>query len=127
MDVGARICQLRKAYHVSQYALWKRSGVAQAALSQYESGRKVPSVDTLEKICRGLGISLADFFAENIQNVPFCITEDERRLLEIYRTFPPAHQDTIQDTLHFLAGRQEEMNRRTSRSFQETQGEPDGK
>ena len=62
MDVGARIVQLRSAYGISQYALWKRSGIAQGALSQYESGAKTPGVDTLEKICAALGIRLADFF-----------------------------------------------------------------
>ena len=86
MDVGARIVELRTAYHVSQYALWKRSGVPQAAISQYESGKKAPEIDTLERICKGLGVTLADFFSENAP-LPPGVTGEERALLESYRVF----------------------------------------
>ena len=79
MDVGARIVQLRSAYGISQYALWKRSGIAQGALSQYESGAKTPGVDTLEKICAALGIRLADFLPKRMRKAaPFSFRPTKR-------------------------------------------------
>lgn len=107
MNVGARIVELRTAYHVSQYALWKRSGVPQAAISQYESGKKAPEIDTLERICKGLGVTLADFFAENAP-LPPGVTGEERALLESYRVFSPGEQAALRDTLAFWARRKTE-------------------
>lgn len=107
MNVGARIVELRTAYHVSQYALWKRSGVPQAAISQYESGKKAPEIDTLERICRGLGVTLADFFSENAP-LPPGVTGEERALLESYRVFSPGEQAALRDTLAFWARRKTE-------------------
>ncbi len=107
MDVGARIVELRTAYHVSQYALWKRSGVPQAAISQYESGKKAPEIDTLERICKGLGVTLADFFSENAP-LPPRVTGEERALLESYRVFSPGEQAALRDTLAFWARRKTE-------------------
>ena len=107
MDVGARIVELRTAYHVSQYALWKRSGVPQAAISQYESGKKAPEIDTLERICKGLGVTLADFFSENAP-LPPGVTGEERALLESYRVFSPGEQAALRDTLAFWARRKTE-------------------
>lgn len=92
MDVGARIAQLRAAYGISQYALWKRSGIAQGALSQYESGLKTPGVDTLERICEALGISLADFFSidASAEGSPF--SPEEVELIGCYRMLSPQQQ-----------------------------------
>lgn len=101
MNVGQRITQLRTAYGISQYALWKRSGIAQGALSQYESGAKTPGVDTLERICDALGITLSDFFSEDA--VQPCgtngLSTEERELLGCYRMLTRAQQE---DTLLIL-------------------------
>lgn len=94
MDVGARITQLRTAYGMSQYALWKRSGIAQGALSQYESGVKTPGIDTLERICAAFGISLAEFFSTELTQPKYTaeLTADEMELIGCYRTFSPSQQ-----------------------------------
>ena len=70
MDVAARLVELRKDRDMSQYALWKASGVAQGMLSEYESGKKVPGIDVLERICAGLGVSLAEFFDVKTETPP---------------------------------------------------------
>lgn len=94
MDVGARIAQLRTAYGISQYALWKRSGIAQGALSQYESGIKTPGVDTLERICDAFGISLAEFFSVGpfIPGSAITLCADEMELVGCYRMLSPEQQ-----------------------------------
>ena len=96
MDVGPRIAQLRAAYGISQYALWKRSGIAQGALSQYESGLKTPGIDTIERICNALGISLADFFSDPLPHgTTFELTPEEIELIRYYRLLTPSQrQDT---------------------------------
>lgn len=94
MNVGARIIQLRTAYGISQYALWKRSGIAQGALSQYEAGVKTPGIDTLERICNALGISLSDFFSNNQEATDntLKLTANETEIIGCYRMMSPAQQ-----------------------------------
>ncbi len=62
VDVSARIKRIRKDRKVSQYKLAKKSGISQSFLSTLESGKKIPTVSTLEKLCDALRISLSEFF-----------------------------------------------------------------
>lgn len=105
MDVGARIAQLRAAYGISQYALWKRSGIAQGALSQYESGVKTPGIDTLERICDALGICLAEFFSDDQErkNHTAQLEPDEMEIIGCYRMLNPAQQRDALLVLRTLA------------------------
>ncbi len=61
--VGSKIKNLRQERNLSQYKLAEKADVSQSFLSALEAGKKSPTVDTLEKICRALGISLAEFFS----------------------------------------------------------------
>lgn len=49
-----RLRQLRKAHRISQAGLAKVIGITQQAISYYESGKDIPTLDVL--------IRLADFF-----------------------------------------------------------------
>ncbi|MDY6990612.1 MAG: helix-turn-helix transcriptional regulator [Thermodesulfobacteriota bacterium] len=67
MTLGEKIKQLRREKGFSQSALEKRSGVNAKLLSKYETGRIIPTADTLRKIAEGLEIS-ADYLL--FDNVP---------------------------------------------------------
>jgi transcriptional regulator with XRE-family HTH domain len=59
-----RLKELRAAAGLSQPALAERSGVSVGAIRQFEQGvRRGPTYDTLVKLARGLGVSLAAFDA----------------------------------------------------------------
>lgn len=62
MDVKKRLGDLRNEKGYSAYKLAKLSGVSPSYIQRIENGERNPTVDKLEKICKGLGISLADFF-----------------------------------------------------------------
>lgn len=64
-NVGNRVVELRQQKGLTQYKLYKLAGISQATLSEIESGKKVPTVTTLAKICKALKISLSDFFSED--------------------------------------------------------------
>ena len=109
MNVGARIAQLRVTRNISQYALWKRSGIAQGALSQYEAGQKTPGIDTLERICAGLGITLAEFFSvSDDPHAPplLALCKDEQDLICNYRRLTQEQQQDCQDILRMLASKE---------------------
>ena len=63
MDVGSRIKCLRIKRNLTINKLANISGVSQSYLRDIELGNKQPTVDYLEYICFGLGITLKDFFS----------------------------------------------------------------
>lgn len=56
--VGARIRALRESAKLSQEELSRRTGIAQESLSRIETGRRDPRLGTLQRLARGLGLSL---------------------------------------------------------------------
>ena len=50
MDVHSRIRQLREKNNISRENFSKKIGVSYAALSKYETGKRQPDYDTLQKI-----------------------------------------------------------------------------
>ena len=65
MDVGARIKYFREKKQITVNKLANLSGVSQSYLRDVELGNKQPTVEYLEYICYGLGITLKDFFNTN--------------------------------------------------------------
>lgn len=59
--LGLKIKTLRKTRGITQDDLAKRLGVQRATISNYEIGRRTPSVSDLEKLGSILGVSLEYF------------------------------------------------------------------
>ena len=64
MDVKQRIRDLMDERGWSEYKLAIRSGLSQSTVANIFNRNTTPSVSTIEAICTGFGISLAQFFAE---------------------------------------------------------------
>lgn len=60
--VGLRIRQLRKEQELSQEALGYKAEVDRTYVTDVENGRRNVSVEILERLIKGLGISVAEFF-----------------------------------------------------------------
>lgn len=59
---GARIRELRKEKNVRQLDLAVSMGVEEATVSNIENGKKEPCLDMIEKLSKGLGVSLRRIF-----------------------------------------------------------------
>jgi transcriptional regulator with XRE-family HTH domain len=57
-NLGYRIKSLRLAQGMNQTQLAKMVNLTQAAISQFEDGKRLPSTGALQKIANGLGIPL---------------------------------------------------------------------
>lgn len=64
-EIGSRLKNIRGQLALSQRQLAKSSGVANATISQIESGALNPTVGMLKKILDGVPMSLSDFFADD--------------------------------------------------------------
>jgi transcriptional regulator with XRE-family HTH domain len=90
--LGARIKELRKGRQLSQDQLSEKINIDPKHLSRIEVGKSYPSLDTLEKIAKALGVEIKDFFefmhhkqskelTENISELIKEATEEKLRLI----------------------------------------------
>ncbi|MEY8356760.1 helix-turn-helix transcriptional regulator [Lachnospiraceae bacterium 54-53] len=77
-DVLKRIEDLRKARNLSIYKLAKLSEIPQSTIATWYKHGNIPPIDKIERICNTFGISLAEFFGFDTENI---LTEDQSNLL----------------------------------------------
>ena len=86
MDVLARLRGLLKARGWTMYRLAKESGLTDSTIANIYKRNAMPSIDTLEKICQGFGITLSQFFADR-EMVE--LTPDLKDVFDEWRTLTP--------------------------------------
>jgi len=64
---------------MSRYRLAQKSGISQSSISTLLNRQSVPTIQTLEKICKGLDMTLAQFFSKD-DELPN-LTEEQKHLL----------------------------------------------
>ena len=69
MEWNERVAAARKAAGLTQEALGEKLGVSRQAVSKWESGQAVPDLDTVAKLCLGLGFS-ADYLLFGREDAP---------------------------------------------------------
>ena len=65
MNVHHRLRQLLNERGWTEYRLAKKCGLSESTLANIFRRNTTPSIATLEAICKGFGITLSQFFAEN--------------------------------------------------------------
>ncbi len=69
-DLGTRLRSIRQTSGLSQRELARRAGVTNGTISLIEQNRTSPSVGSLKKVLDGIPMSLASFFASDIDSGP---------------------------------------------------------
>lgn len=64
MDTLTRLNQILKDRGWSRYRLARECGLNESTIANIYKRNAMPSISTLELICKGFGISMAQFFAE---------------------------------------------------------------
>ena len=65
MTANERIRQLMHERNWTEYRLAKEADLSQSTITNLFRRNHVPSIPTLEAICRGFGITLSQFFSES--------------------------------------------------------------
>ncbi len=78
MDVINRITKLLEDRNWSQYKLSIESGLSISTIANIYRRNTVPSLPTLEAICQGFGITLSQFFSEEMELVQ--LTDEQKDL-----------------------------------------------
>ena len=97
MDIAERLKTARKAKDLSVYKLSQLTGVSETHIRDLERGDRNPSFDTLNRLVKPLGLSLADMFKES-EDVSY-LSDDEKELVECYRMLSDDKADKL---LQFL-------------------------
>lgn len=107
LDVSAAVTRAMKRRKISQAELAARTGVTQSYISQICMGRKTPTLETLQRICGVLGISLgelSDAPAEGAAGVDNGrrLTEEERYLVDCYRAMNQQNRNVLFGLVNLL-------------------------
>lgn len=95
-----RVRELREARGMQQKELAIDLHVSQPTISDWESGRKVPSARSMQKIADYFGVSLDYLLGRNDEKEKLPaqseeLSEKDKRLIDWFRSLPPEKQKAI--------------------------------
>lgn len=79
MNIIERIDNLCRQHNMSKYRLSQITGISQSAFSKMSRQQSTLSLETIQRICDALGISMAQFFSES-EEYPD-LTEQQKSLI----------------------------------------------
>lgn len=84
MDILDRIKHLRDERGWSNYRLAKEAEISEGSLNNLFRLNYQPTMPTLEALCKGLDISLSQFFADGAEAI--VLNGEQREMLDIWNT-----------------------------------------
>ena len=96
MDAKTRIRQLMDERNWSEYRLAIASGLSQSTVANIFNRNTTPSVATLESICAGFGITLAQFFAEGDMVE---LTQEQREMFAAWSSLSKDQKDVLRQLI----------------------------
>ena len=91
-----RIQELCTRKHISLYRLAKNAELPYSSLNNILHRRTCPTVTTLERLCKGLNVSLSEFFAFEIYPIRNEeLTADEEELLNKYKNLSARKRELL--------------------------------
>ncbi len=70
MTLAEKIKQIREKKGMTQKEVASLMGISQQAYGQYESGGRVPKLETVTRIAEALGVLVPDLYPEGMQAMP---------------------------------------------------------
>ena len=70
MDIGQRLSALMKERKLTQKMMSERTGISQGSISNFVRNEFSPSLEMLQKLCSGLGVTVTEFLEPLVINLP---------------------------------------------------------
>jgi len=93
MDAKKRIKELMQERGWSEYRLAIASGLSQSTVANIFNRNTMPSLTTLEAICKGFGMTLSQFFAEG-EMVE--LTSQQKQMFEAWSSLSKDQKEALQ-------------------------------
>ena len=98
MNIGERLRFLREQAGISGKALAEKIGLVPSQINKIEHNVTKPSIDSLERICDALGITLGDFFsADTLELEP-----EIQRLLQSAKKLTPTEREKLIELIDLM-------------------------
>ena len=92
-DVISRIENLMDERKWTAYRLAKETGLSSSTITNMFRRNTVPSIPTLETICEAFGITLAQFFAEDLNMV--ALTPEQKSFFDHWANLTPQQKELL--------------------------------
>ncbi len=92
MDTNERLRKILDERGWTYYKLSKRSGLSESTVTNIFKRNTVPSIPTLELICKGFGITLSQFFADGDMVE---LTPDLKRIFDGWSNLTPKQKQAV--------------------------------
>lgn len=79
---------------MSMYPLSKNTGISQSSLSNLKKRGSTPTFYTLERICDGLGITLPQFFSDDIGKLE--LSSEQEKVLRMWETLKDKEKEAVE-------------------------------
>lgn len=104
-QLGKRIYLFRKQNRLTQAALAEKARISNEFMSSMERGAKLPSLPTLERVAKVLGVGLKDLF--NFDRVSFrsiqSLSRESLDVASLLEKVPPQQRRRISKVVKILA------------------------
>lgn len=101
MTIGEQIKKYRKKAGLSQRELGEKLGVSQQHIAQYENGKRIPKIETINSIAGALGIGIRHLYPD--------FSMEEWKQTDTYRKSHEKYESAIQSIITLLSYKYEEI------------------
>lgn len=102
IDTLAKIKEICNKQDWSVYKLAKESDIPYSSLNNMFLRNTQPTVSTLYKLCKGLNITMSEFFSD-VDTEVISLNSETRNMLELYNRLPPSKQGMARAYIYGLA------------------------
>lgn len=103
MDVRQKIKVLMEQKHMTVYALAQKSDLTTACIQNWYSARNYsPSIDALEKVCGALGVTMAELFCDDKQEM-MVVDNEQRELLNLWQVLSADKREILLKLIKTMA------------------------
>lgn len=99
MDTKQRIRELMRERNWTEYRLAIASDLSQSTIANIFNRNTIPSVSTLEAICKGLGITMAQFFSEGNMVE---LTDEQKHMFDSWVTLSLEQKQVLQELIAIM-------------------------
>ena len=96
------IRELLETKKMSMYRLAQNAGISQSTLSNIIHRNNAPGIDTLERICKGLGMTMSEFFVYMEYIYDHDQTSEAGSIMEMYLALSPESRRYIMTSLQYV-------------------------
>lgn len=100
MDVTTKIKKLAQERGWTEYKLVKESGLAASTIANIYHRNTIPSIPTLESLCKTFGITLSQFFSENNT---ISLSDEQTKLLHEWAKLNPEQRKILLELLNTMS------------------------